>query len=161
MISLAREINDGMPLHMVKLIEDALAEAGMKLAGAKVAVLGVAYLENSDDTRNTPAVPLVALLEERGAAVVAHDPYVREADWQLALGSGSKTLLTRELEEALRGADCAVVVTKHRQYKGLDLSWARELMRSPLLVDGRDVFTAQACERAGFVYRGVGKGNNE
>jgi UDP-N-acetyl-D-mannosaminuronic acid dehydrogenase len=160
LIPLARWINDGMPAHMAELIEKGLAEVGVELAGAKVAVLGVAYLENCDDTRNTPAARLVTLLEEHGATVVAHDPYVWEADWQLALGPGSNAPLARELEEALRGADCAVVVTRHRQYEGLDLSWARKLMRSPLLVDGRNVFTAQTCEQAGFVYRGVGKGNN-
>jgi UDP-N-acetyl-D-mannosaminuronic acid dehydrogenase len=54
LIPLAREINDGMPGHMVALIEDALAEAECELAGAKVVLLGAAYLENADDTRNTP-----------------------------------------------------------------------------------------------------------
>ncbi|MBC8449567.1 MAG: nucleotide sugar dehydrogenase, partial [Chloroflexi bacterium] len=81
LLAVARRINDSMPLHMVELIEDALAEAGMGLAGSKIAVLGVAYLENSDDTRNTPAVPLIRRLLARGAEVVAHDPYVRQEEW--------------------------------------------------------------------------------
>ena len=79
-IPLAREINDGMPAHMLALMKEALAEAGRKLAGARVILLGVAYLENADDTRNTPAAALAKLPLARGAEVVAHDPYVRDAD---------------------------------------------------------------------------------
>ena len=81
LIKLARRINDSMPLYMAELVREALAEAGKPVAGARVAVLGIAYLENSDDTRNTPALPLIRALCERGATVVAHDPYVRQADF--------------------------------------------------------------------------------
>jgi UDP-N-acetyl-D-mannosaminuronic acid dehydrogenase len=122
LIPLAREINDGMPEHMVALIEDGLAGAGRELAGARVALLGVSYLENADDTRNTPAAALARLLQARGAEVVAHDPYVREADWRRALGDGVKVPLTGDLWQALDGADCAALVTRHRGYETLDLS---------------------------------------
>jgi hypothetical protein len=87
LIPLARKINDEMPSHMVALIEDALSEAGRELAGAKVALLGVAYLENSDDTRNTPAAVLARLLLAGGAEMVAHDPHARESEWRMAKGS--------------------------------------------------------------------------
>ena len=174
LIELARRINDGMPLHMVELIEGALAEAGVEVAGAKVAVLGVAYLEDSDDTRNTPAAPLAALLRARGAQVMAHDPYVRERDWVESGGEGIP--LTRDLAEALRGADCAAIVTRHREY----VDWANQmvgeqagnsqstirnpqseiwgLMRTPVVVDGRNVFDGEVCRQNGVVYRGIGKG---
>jgi len=171
-IQLARRINDGMPGHMVKLIEEALGEAGVKLAGAMVAVLGVAYLEDSDDTRNTPAAALCSLLQARGAQVVAHDPYVRQQDWLEAGGGGVP--LTRDLAEALQGADCAAIVTRHRAY----VDWANQVcemadspksaihnpqsaiwgMRTAVIVDGRNVFAAQACARAGLTYKGIGKG---
>ncbi len=57
LIPMAREINDGMPQHMAELVRAALLEAGRPIQGAKVVLLGVSYLENADDTRNTPAVP--------------------------------------------------------------------------------------------------------
>jgi UDP-N-acetyl-D-mannosaminuronic acid dehydrogenase len=165
-----------MPLHMVELIEEALGEAGVKLAGAKVAVLGVAYLEESDDTRNTPAAALCSLLQARGAKVVAHDPYVRQQDWLQVLGSMLQVPLVRDLAEALRGADAAVIVTRHREY--VDLAnqtigeWTDnpqsairnpkseiwQLMRTPVIVDGRNVFDGHACARAGLTYKGIGKG---
>jgi UDP-N-acetyl-D-mannosaminuronic acid dehydrogenase len=148
LISLARRINDEMPRHLAHLTLQALDERGISPDGARIAVLGVAYLEDSDDTRNTPAIPLIDALQERCASVVAHDPYVRELD-------GYE--LTRDLALALEGADAAVLVTKHLQYFDLDLAWLRETMRTPVLVDGRNVFEAGVVRAVGFTYRGVGK----
>jgi len=166
LIQTAREINDGMPGHMLALVEEALAEAGQGLAGARVAVLGVSYLEDADDTRNTPAVPLIVALHERGAAVVAHDPYVSEHEWRLAWPAEPGAALTADLGAALAGADCAVIVTRHQAYRDLaagnpgpaGLGWLKARLGRPVLVDGRNVFERAECEAAGFVYRGVGKG---
>ena len=158
LIPLAREINDGMPGHMAALIEEALAEAGRELVGAKVVLLGVAYLENADDARNTPAAALARLLLACRAEVVAHDPYVREADWRRALGDGVDVPLAENLWEALRGADCVALVTRHREYQALDLQGMKDAMRTPVLVDGRDVFDPVRCAKVGFVMRTVGRG---
>jgi UDP-N-acetyl-D-mannosaminuronic acid dehydrogenase len=158
LIPLAREINDGMPAHMVELIEDALAGAGCELAGAKVVILGVSYLEDADDTRNAPAAALAKLLLARGAEVVAHDPYVREADWQRAMGEEHNVSLTADLDEALTDADCVALVTRHREYQGMDLGQARCVMWTPTLVDGRDIFPIQGLGTAGWICRGVGRG---
>ena len=76
----SRELNMWMPTHMAELLEEGLNEAGQKLEGAKIAILGVAFLENSDDTRNTPSQPLYELLTKKGAKPVLHDPYVRDFD---------------------------------------------------------------------------------
>ncbi|MBN1888390.1 MAG: nucleotide sugar dehydrogenase, partial [Thermoflexales bacterium] len=137
LIPLARQINDGMPAHMLRLIEQGLQEKDVKLDGARVAVLGVSYLEDADDTRNTPAAALAHLLLACGAQVVAHDPYVRLPDWQRVLGDGHDVPLTSNLDEALAGADCVAIVTRHRQYFGLDPEQLRSSMRTPLVVDGR------------------------
>jgi UDP-N-acetyl-D-mannosaminuronic acid dehydrogenase len=149
LIALARETNDEMPLHLVGVTVQALIEQGVALAQAKVTVMGVAYLEDSDDTRNTPAIPVIDALQEKCASVVAHDPYVRSLD-------GYE--LTRDLELALDHADAAVIVTKHKQYYDLDLAWLKGTMRTPVLIDGRNVFDAQSVEEAGFAYRAIGKG---
>jgi UDP-N-acetyl-D-mannosaminuronic acid dehydrogenase len=155
LIPLAREINDGMPVHMLNLIEQELQRKSMKLDRAKVAVLGVSYLENADDTRNTPAAVLIKLLLARGVQVVAHDPYVRTADWQRVLGDGHDVPLTVDLDEALAGADCAAIVTKHREYFELMPERLRSVMRTSVVVDGRNVLNLQADDVA---VRTVGKG---
>jgi UDP-N-acetyl-D-mannosaminuronic acid dehydrogenase len=144
----SRELNDAMPAHMVDLLEEALAEHGKKLKGAKVAILGVAFLENSDDTRNTPSATLYAELKKRRAKPVLHDPIVR--DFEIAF--------TRDLDKALKDADAVVLSTKHKEYLKLDLKKLKEKLATPVLIDGRNAFTTQAAKNAGLTYRGVGKG---
>ncbi|MFX1369373.1 MAG: nucleotide sugar dehydrogenase [Promethearchaeota archaeon] len=80
LIAVAREINDGMPLHMSDLCEDALVKLRGKLHGSRVTLLGIAYLENSDDVRNSPAIPLMESLEVLGIKTTLHDPNVRPTD---------------------------------------------------------------------------------
>ncbi|NIO05980.1 MAG: nucleotide sugar dehydrogenase [Proteobacteria bacterium] len=148
-ICLARRINEYMPMHMAEMLEVALKKKKIRLREAKIAVLGVAYLEDSDDTRNTPAYHLIRELESKGAEIIAHDPHVRqfpEAD------------LTKDLYGALSGADCIAIVTKHREYYRLNLSKAKKVMRTPIIVDGRNVLNRTRAEREGFLYQGIGKG---
>jgi UDP-N-acetyl-D-mannosaminuronic acid dehydrogenase len=149
MIALARQINDEMPHHLADLTAQALANHNVSLDGARITVLGVAYLEDSDDTRNTPAVPLIEALQAQGATVVAHDPYARELE-------GYE--LTRDLRMALQDADGAVIVTKHQAYYDLDLDWLKGLMRTPVLVDGRNVVDGDRARAAGFTFTAIGKG---
>jgi UDP-N-acetyl-D-mannosaminuronic acid dehydrogenase len=146
----SRETNDFMPVHVVDLVEDALAEHGKKLKGAKVAILGVAFLENSDDTRNTPSATIYAELKKRGAKPVLHDPIVRDFDLPF----------TSDLDEVLTSADAVVLSTKHKVYLNLNLGEMRRKLATPVLVDGRNAFTMEAATKAGLTYRGVGKGKH-
>jgi UDP-N-acetyl-D-mannosaminuronic acid dehydrogenase len=143
-----REINDFMPIHVADLVEDALAEHGKTLKAAKVAVLGVAFLENSDDTRNTPSASIYSELKKRGARPVLHDPIVREFDLPF----------TKNLDEVLQNADAVVLSTKHKEYLSLNLNELKSKLATPVLVDGRNAFNSNDVIKAGFTYRGVGKG---
>ncbi|MHA3962988.1 MAG: nucleotide sugar dehydrogenase [Candidatus Thorarchaeota archaeon SMTZ1-45] len=149
-ISLAREINNHMPIHMAHLIEDALDKRGVKIQDATVTILGIAYLENSDDTRNTPALGLINALEAKGARVVLHDPYVKV--WDLG------TLkIERNLYTAATGSDCLALVTRHRDYYNPDFSKLGEVMRTCTLVDGRNVYEEEELLSHDFEYRAIGK----
>ena len=85
------------------------------------------------------------------------------ADWERVLGNGHDVPLTADLDDALRtpaqsgAADCAALVTRHREYEGLDLQWAKNVMRTPIVVDGRDVFNPAECKVEGFIFRAIGK----
>lgn len=149
-IALAREINNHMPVHMALLIEDALAAQGLEIHDANITILGAAYLENSDDTRNTPTATLVSVLESKGATVTIHDPHVRE--WEFGVHE-----MVSDLNTAVTGADCLALVTKHREYTQLDLDSIKKLMRTPVFVDGRNVFTEEEVTSKGFEYRAIGK----
>ncbi|MFW9809085.1 MAG: nucleotide sugar dehydrogenase [Candidatus Thorarchaeota archaeon] len=149
-ISLAREINNYMPIHMAFLIEDALEKKGVKLQGATVTILGIAYLENADDTRNTPALALINTLEAKGAKVVLHDPYVQVWD----LGPHE---IERDLFTAAKDSDCLALVTRHRDYNEIDFGKLKQVMRTHTLVDGRNVYEKDLLVTQGFEYRAVGK----
>ena len=147
-LSIAREINDHMPHHLAELVEDAFKKMGKMIKGSKITVLGIAYLQNSDDVRNSPAIPLIQELEEKGAEVTAHDPYV---------SVHPKIKITNKIDDALADADCLVVVTAHDDYKELKLDHLKKVMRSLMMVDGRDLFDKKECQEKGFLYKGIGK----
>jgi UDP-N-acetyl-D-mannosaminuronic acid dehydrogenase len=143
----SRYLNDNMPNHMKELTEEALKEKNLRLRDAKLTLLGVAFLENSDDTRNTPAEPLYKLLEGQCRGLIAHDPYVKEYE----------TLkITQNLNEAINNSDCLIVVTRHKEYLTIKPATLKKQMRTPIIVDGRKVFNQEECLKLGFGFRGVG-----
>ncbi|MBX3191394.1 MAG: nucleotide sugar dehydrogenase [Labilithrix sp.] len=144
LIAAARARNDSMPLHMARLVESALEEIGKRIYGSTLAVLGYAYLENSDDTRNSPSEAIVEHLQDWGAKVLIHDPWVEP--------------YTGDLWSRIQGADAAIIMVKHDGYQNLDLAKLKSVLASPVLVDGRHVVESADAAAAGFVFRGLGRG---
>ena len=143
----SRHLNMYMPEHTVNLLEDGLKQIGKDLKGAKIAVLGVAFLENSDDTRNTPTKPFYEIAKKKGANPVLHDPYVRDFEYPF----------TSDFDEAIKDSDSIVILVKHKEYLNLDLTEVKKKMKTPVIIDGRNVYNKEECEKLGFIYRGVGK----
>ncbi len=141
-IPAARAVNDSMPLHMVELLKSALAGAGLELNASRIAVLGYAYLEDSDDTRNSPSEVLVSRLRELGAEVVIQDLWVEEYHG--------------DPMECIKGCDAVVVMVAHNAYRTLDLNLLKTALRTPILVDGRRVFEASKAYAAGLEFWGLG-----
>jgi len=125
-IELAGKVNQHMPYHCVERIVRALNEAGKAVKGSRVALIGVSYKAGVGDVRESPALKIASLLQERGAAVAYHDPYVPEL--------ASHELRSEPLRDALDGADMAVIVTAH---PGID--WGEVAGSVPALVDLRGV----------------------
>jgi UDP-N-acetyl-D-glucosamine dehydrogenase len=110
-IELASEINTSMPRFAVNKIQDALNEAGLAMKGSRVLVLGVAYKPDIDDLRESPALDVIHLMQQKGTDVVFHDPYIKHIDhngWEM----DSVTDLMAEVSKA----DCVVIVTNHKVY---------------------------------------------
>jgi UDP-N-acetyl-D-mannosaminuronic acid dehydrogenase len=148
----ARKINDFMPRHMYNLTVEALSRIGKKLRGSKVAILGWAFINNSDDFRNTPSEPFYNMITEQDARAAIHDPYVFEPD---------NVKITQDLDEALKGATAIVIFTGHKQYFDLDAEKIRKLtgLDHPVIIDGRNVIDPEAYIKEGFVYKGIGRGD--
>jgi UDP-N-acetyl-D-glucosamine dehydrogenase len=131
-IELASEINTGMPRYVVTKVQDALNDVERSIKGANILVLGVAYKPDIDDLRESPALDVIGLLEKKGASVVYHDPYIpsfRHED--------SVMYSVPDMMEAVKQADCVVIVTNHHSY-----DYSAVLREARLIVDTRNALGA-------------------
>ncbi|MDD5111139.1 MAG: UDP binding domain-containing protein, partial [Candidatus Altiarchaeota archaeon] len=142
----AREVNDSMPSYMAGLLEDAFREKDIPLDGAVVTVLGLSYKGNILDTRESPAIPLIRILREKGLTVRVCDPVVEPVDASLV-----------PLAKAFDGSDAVLLVTDHNVFRTLDYKRIGKKMRNRIMIDGRNFYGRKAMESLGFAYRGVGK----
>ena len=132
-IELASEINTDMPRYWVQKVQDALNEAGKAVKGSRVLVLGVAYKKNVSDIRESPALDIIHLLEEKGALVDYHDPFVPHFQ-----ADGMQMSGVDDLARAVARADCVVVATDHSAY-----DWGQIARQAALVVDTRHVMNGQ------------------
>jgi UDP-N-acetyl-D-mannosaminuronic acid dehydrogenase len=146
LIPAARTVNNSMPEKVLELVQEALAARGLGLSGAKILILGYSYLEESDDTRNSPSENLVKRLLGQGAVPIIHDPFVREY-------RGSPV-------EMASGCDAAVLMVRHHVYRGLNLQTLHNSLRTPILVDGRGLIPVEEVRSAGLDYWGIGVGRS-
>lgn len=127
-IELASEINTSMPRYVVSKVQDALNAQGKPLKGSQVLVLGAAYKPDIDDLRESPALDVIGLLEQKGAEVSYHDPFIPALDHE-----GRQMESVPDLMAAVRAVDCVVIVTNHSQYDFLAI-----LEAARLIVDTRN-----------------------
>jgi UDP-N-acetyl-D-mannosaminuronic acid dehydrogenase len=143
LIPAARQVNDSMPAHLAWLVQTALQRERVEISKASVLIMGYAYLEESDDPRNSPSEIVREYLVSKGANVHIHDPYV--PGYQ-----GS-------IEELALGCDALVIAVKHSLYQTIDWPLICSRMRTPILVDGRGFMDASIAKKAGFTYLGLGR----
>ncbi len=127
-IELAAEVNGYMPEYVVSKVAAALNGERKAVNGSHILVLGVAYKPNVSDMRESPALDIIHLLQERGAAVTYHDPFVPDLTHE-----GFDLQSVALTPAALRAADCVVIVTDHR-----DIDWRCVAEESAVLVDARN-----------------------
>ncbi len=150
-VEAAVEVNIAQKARMVKKIRDALG--GME-AGKTVGALGLTFKPETDDLRDSPALTILPLLHEKGAQIRAHDP---QGMTETAQQFPDFTYVDNAYEAA-DNADVLVLFTEWNQYRALDLQELKSRMKSPVLVDLRNVYNPQQMKEAGFVYVGVGRG---
>jgi len=130
-----------------------IAAAGGNVRGRKVAILGLTFKPNTDDMRDSPAIAIVQTLKDAGAIVSGYDPEGMQNARQLM-----EIDFAGGPYEAAEGADVAVLVTEWNAFRALDLGRLKAVMKTPILVDLRNVYRAHEVEAHGFAYHGVGKG---
>src|SRR5260221_8580587 len=124
--------------------------------GKTIALLGLAFKENTDDIRESPAMYVAAMLHEQGADVRGYDPVAAENVQRAA----PYIQLCNDPYELAKGSDAVVVMTPWNEFKSLDMEQIYKAMKQPVLVDGRNLYDGQRMKQIGFRYRGVGRGFN-
>jgi len=129
MAKLARDINESVVDHAVKLTREVLKQAGKPLRGARIAVLGVSYKANVKEPKGSRAIKLVKMFRAKGAKVKVYDPHFSKKELQ-ELGYPAENTV----EKAVKGADCILITVGHDQFKKLNFKKLRNIAKCPLAV---------------------------
>jgi UDPglucose 6-dehydrogenase len=144
-----QKINLGQMDRFVKKITDTLWVVRDKTIG----VLGLAFKQDTDDVRNSPAIDLCKRLQRAGARLRVHDPQAMEK-----AGAILKDVdYVADMNEVAEGCDALVIATEWPEFKKLDLDRARRCLSHPIIFDGRNLFDPVEMERLGFLYKGIGR----
>lgn len=151
LVAAAREVNYRQRQRLVERLQEALKG----IRGRTIGVLGLAFKPGTADVRESPALDVVRLLVERQANVRAHDPVAIEGARSALIGL--EVEFFRDPYELAADAEALILATDWPEYRLLDLARLGGLMRTPVLVDERNLFDPKAAARAGFTYFGVGR----
>ena len=152
-LAFLREVDSINLRRRSRLVELVTEAVGGSVFEKKVAVLGLAFKPDSDDVRDSPALDIAVQLKGLGAVVVATDPQAIESSRRLH----PQLEYTSGIEDALAGADAVVLVTEWNAFRELDPVWARGLVATPLIIDGRNTLDQDRWRAAGWTYRGFGR----
>lgn len=143
------EINSDQRRRYVKRLQDEIGD----LFSKDIAVWGLSFKENTDDTRESPSIDIINMLLARGADVRAYDPAATEK----ARDELPRVTFCDNPYDTVRGADALCVITPWNEFKQANMGNVVEIMRNPVLLDGRNLYSGDAMKELGFTYVGVGK----
>jgi UDPglucose 6-dehydrogenase len=123
------------------------------LKGAKIGILGLAFKPNTDDMRFAPSIEIIEWLKEKGGIIKAFDPQSMEKAKKIISGIE----YTEDIYSVAHDADLLIVVTDWNEFKEMDLEKIQRLMKSPKIIDARNIYNGEKMKSLGFTYVGVGR----
>ena len=144
-----QNINSGQMERFLKKITETL----WVLKGKQLGVLGLAFKQNTDDVRMSPAIDLCLRLQQEGARLRVHDPKAMDKAKELL----TNVTYVADMNEVAEGCDALIIATEWPEFKQLDLERARKALTHPILFDGRNLFDPAELERLGFIYKSIGR----
>lgn len=146
LITMAREINDGMPSFIISKVKRIFQAAGIK--NPIISIFGVAYKGNIDDTRETPALKLIKLCEKEGWNVKIFDPRVKKFEYPLL-----------SIQEALENSNLIIIEVEHDEFKKLDADMVAGLVANRIILDTKNIINTQDFVRNNFEVYVLGQNN--
>jgi UDPglucose 6-dehydrogenase len=141
------------------LVDKVVARFGENLKGRTLALWGLAFKPNTDDMREAPSRVIIDELLKRGAQLRAYDP-VAMPEARRVMGDPAGLTFVANQTEALQGADALLIVTEWREFKSPDFDSIRSLLKTPLVIDGRNLFEPELMRSQGIEYQAIGRGES-
>jgi len=151
LLKATREINRQQKNEFLNKIHDGLWVIKDKAIG----VLGLAFKPNTDDIRNAPSLDIIDALIAQGARLKVYDPQAMKKTRGLL---GERVKFCRDPYEVCRGSECLLVITEWDEFKELDFSKVKKLLKRPLVIDGRNIYDRKIMKKLGFTYITMGRG---
>jgi UDPglucose 6-dehydrogenase len=158
----------GLSLDVLKAVEQVnqcqkqvvlrktLRHLGQDLSGKSIGIWGLAFKAETDDMRESPAIPVIEGLLDAGARVQTHDPKATDSARMIF---GDRVMYAADPYSAAHGVDALLVMTEWLVYRNPDFERVRKLVRRPLLIDGRNLYEPERMATLGFEYHGIGRGH--
>lgn len=147
-ITESRKINDFMPLHVSKLVTNALESQGKSLNDSTVLILGTAYKGNVSDTRFSPSKQVIKDLQQKQCNVLVYEPLTIETFGAEKINNLDRTII--------ENCDVIVVMTDHNEFKNININIFQSMKKKPIIVDTKRIFNSKNIEKLGIIYISVG-----
>jgi nucleotide sugar dehydrogenase len=140
----AREINNSMPDYTVQKVLIGLNKAGRCIKGSNIGILGLAYKGGINDTRESPAFPIIKQLKKMGANITIFDPYILNMS------------TVNTLDETLEKTNCIIIIADHPEFKSITSELLKE-KSIDVVIDGRNMLEKEKIKKQGIIYEGIGR----
>jgi len=151
LIEQGRQINEKMPDHVIDLTLDAYKEANESIQNSDILILGISYKPDVKDIQLTPAEHIIKKLQSLGAKIHVYDPYF----------TGNEIFgikVEQDLENIIQKVNASIIITAHKQFKEIELSFFKK-MKTSILIDTRGIVEPILASQAKLIFRGLGRGN--
>lgn len=150
LLKAVREINENQKKRFVSKVKETLWVLNEKQIG----VLGLSFKPDTDDLRNAPSLDIIKQLVNEGARIKAYDPKAMEKARKVL---GKEIVYVETLYEAARDSDALLILTEWEEIKNMDLIKIKSLLKNPIIIDGRNIFSPEKMKALGFDYKGMGR----
>ena len=152
LVKIGREINESMPNYVIELIISGLKEANKQISNSTILLLGISYKPEVKDIQITPAENVIHKLKELGAKIKIYDPFFKSTNV-------FEINTENNIEQALSNVDSVVLLTAHKEFKNLTLSFIASKIEMPVIVDTKRVFDLDDAKKSKLIFRSLGSGN--
>jgi nucleotide sugar dehydrogenase len=151
LVKIGREINESMPNYVIELIISGLKEANKQISNSTILLLGISYKPEVKDIQITPAENVIYKLKELGAKIKIYDPFFKSTNI-------FEINTENNIEQALPNVDSVVLLTAHKEFKNLTLSFIASKIEMPVIVDTKRVFNLDDAKKSKLIFRSLGSG---